>query len=124
MSSDTPKVPLQWFDTVAMVVAALSATGLTMVAFAGRTFLGMYDDLGSRERIPALTLLATSAWFPLVLALAAAAALGLSRKTGTPPRRHRMWILASLAVGSAGFIVCLVGLFLPILGLAAAIQGY
>src|SRR5262245_55399988 len=121
MTSRTEPPPtfttLDWIGTV---VAGFGALGLALFPIAGRTFGSMFRDLGSASQLPALTSLAISWWFPLILALVVATGLVFGVRRTSSIQRRRAWIVAAVILGAAGFALCLVGAYLPILAIADA----
>ena len=89
---------------------------------AGRSFAGMFEDMGSRATLPLLTRLATSAWFPLVLALPVAAFLVFGRQACRPLQRRRAWVVGAFVLGGFAFGLCLVGVYLPVFAVAGAVK--
>lgn len=108
-------------DWIGVVLAAFSAVGLLLFPVAGRTFAGMYKDFGSSGDLPGLTRLATSAWFPPLLALfvGASIAMGLRRR---PLGVRRAWVVSAFVLGGVSFGLCLVGAYLPVFAIAGAVR--
>ena len=85
-------------DWIGAVFASFSAFGLLMFPLAGRTFAGMFNDLGSRETLPLLTKLATSMWFPVVLAVPVIAALIMGFRQNRPLTSRRAWVVGAFVL--------------------------
>lgn len=123
MPVDTQKPePFTILDWVGAVVAGFSALGLLAFPVAGRSFATMFKDLGSPERLPALTRLAISGWFPVVLGLVVGAGVTFGVRRASALGRRRAWIVGAFVVGGVGFALCLVGVYLPIFAVAGAVK--
>ncbi len=123
MLGDPRRESFTTLDWVGTIVAAFAGVGLLLFPLAGRSYAAMYRDFGSHEQLPALTKLATSGWFPTVLAtvVVSCMVLGVFRP-GTPLSVRRAWIVGAFLVGCAGFALCLVGTYLPVFALAGAVR--
>lgn len=109
---------LDWLGTV---VAGFSALALAMFPITGRSFAGMFNDLGSRAELPLLTRLATTTWFPLLLVIPVVTTLALGLRGRHALSTRRLWIVSAFLLGGVSFAVCLVGVYLPIFSIAGAI---
>jgi hypothetical protein len=121
MPVDTPK-PFTILDWGGTVVAGFSAVGLLSFPVVGRSFAAVFRDFGDAERLPALTRLAISGWFPIALGLVVGTGVTLGVRQASDLGRRRAWIVGAFVVGAAGFALCLVGVYLPIFALAGAIK--
>lgn len=109
---------LEWVGTT---IASLGAVALLAFPLAAMSFARMFEDLGSRERMPGLTKLATSIWFPLVLAGAVIVMLAVGLRSRVERRRHAL-LIGALVLGVASLTLCVVGLYLPIFAIAGKIS--
>ena len=109
-------------DRLAVVMAGFNLLGLLLFPIAGRSFAGMFEDLGSRANLPLLTRLATSTWFPLALALPVAASLVIGLQARRPLPRRRAWVVGAFVLGGLAFGLCVVGMYLPIFAIAGALK--
>jgi hypothetical protein len=107
-------------DGLGAALAALGALALATFPTAGGNFAAMFEDFGSLSELPLLTRLATTTWFPLLLAATVAGMLGVGFGRRAPARRY--WLLGAVVLGAAGFALCLVGVYLPIFAIAGAIK--
>jgi hypothetical protein len=82
----------------------------------------MFRDFGSAERLPALTKLAISVWFPVVLGLIVLTGVLVGVRRALPLARRRAFIVAAFLLGGGGFALCLLGAYLPIFALAEAVK--
>ena len=109
---------LDWIGTL---IAATTALGLLVFPIAAQSFATMFREFGSRD-LPALTRLALSWWFPVVLALPVIATFGLGLRGSAPIQHRRAWVVVAFVLGCFGIGICLVGVYLPIFSLAGSIK--
>jgi hypothetical protein len=109
-------------DWLGMMHAGFSALGLLLFPVAGRSFGSMFRDLGSGEQLPALTKLAISGWFPILLGLVVLSLVLTGLRRALPLSRRRLALVGAFVLGGAGIGVCLIGIYLPIFAVADAVQ--
>lgn len=119
---DTAPEGFTVLDWIGAVLSAFGVLGLLVFPIAGRTFARMYDDVSGSSDLPIVTRLATSVWFPLLLAIPAIACLALALRRGTALRRRRALVVGAFLSSATSFGVCLVGVYLPLFTLARAIR--
>ncbi len=110
---------LDWLGTVA---AGFSVVGLLLFPIAGWSFAGMFEDMGSRASLPLLTRLATSAWFPLALAVPVVVSLAFGLRASTRLSRRLAWVVGAVILVGAAFGLCLIGTYLPVFAIAGAVK--
>jgi hypothetical protein len=123
MTSADPSQSFTTLDWIGTVVTGTNALGLLLFPLAGRSFALMFQEFGAENKLPALTHLAISWWFPMMFGVLVAAGVVLGIRRTTPIERRRAWIVGAFVLGGVGFGVCLAGVYLPIFALADAIQG-
>jgi hypothetical protein len=85
-------------------------------------FMSMFEDFGSLETLPGVTLLVSRTWFPLVCALPGLV-LAVAGLAGWGPLfRRRLMLTASFFLGLAACAFYLYGMYAPIFELAGSIQ--
>ena len=110
---------LDWIGTV---LAAAAAAALFFFPVVGARFADMFKDFGGR--LPALTLLAISTWFPVALGVVVIiATLSGGALVSLPIGTRRALVVAAFALGVLAVVLCWVGVYLPIFELSGNIKG-
>jgi hypothetical protein len=113
---------LTTLDRMGAVFAGFAALALLSFPIIGRSFARMFQDFGSRERLPTLTLLAMSTWFPVSLGLIVTAMVLTGASGRLSLQVRRACIVMGFVIGGMGFALCVVGVYLPVFELAGAIK--
>ena len=124
MQAHTPpaREPFTVLDWVGTVAAGFSFVSLLTFPIAGRAFASMFESVGTPASMPLLTQLATSIWFPLLLALPVGACLGLGLRLHRPLPTRRALVVSAFVLGCLFFGLCLIGTYLPIFAIASAVK--
>lgn len=110
------------FDWVGVILTGFATLGLLLFPFVGRTFSVMFEDLSDKGALPLLTRLATSAWFPLLLALPGGVGLALCLQRRRPLGHRRACIVGAFVFCGIAIALCIVGVYLPLFKLADAVH--
>lgn len=121
-STASAREPFTALDWIGVVAAGFSCVSLLAFPIAGRAFAQMFEDVGSRASMPLLTQLATSFWFPLVLAVPVGTCLGFGLQRRRPLQGRRAWVAGAFVLGCLFFGLCLVGTYLPVFAIADAVK--
>lgn len=114
------KTSFSILDWMGLVVATMATISLMMFpVFIAPHFRVMYADFGGE--IPVLTHWVLNPWFAPVFGAASAILIGLGLR-GKRIAQRRMLVVTAFGFSCASFALVWVGLYLPILNLAAAIQ--
>jgi hypothetical protein len=89
---------------------------------AGRAFEEMFRQFGSLGKLPGLTALCLTWWFPVALGLPAAGALVRGLVPGVPVPQRRTWIVGAFLMACAGLGICTYGVYQPVFALAGSIK--
>ena len=109
-------------DWIGASVAGFPALGLLLFPLAGRAFASMFRDMGSPDRLPTLTRLAVSGWFPPLLGLLVVTAGANCLRDALPLPTRRAFIIGAFLLGAVGLGLCLLGAYLPIFSIANAVK--
>jgi hypothetical protein len=109
--------PIDWALAGSAAVAALAVLGFPLV---GSRFASMYSEM--QVELPLMTSLASSAWFPPLVALVFFALIGIGLALGHKLGGRLPWIAAAL-VGALGAVpALLVASYYPIFQLASEVR--
>lgn len=108
---------IDWALAGSAAVSALAVLGFPLV---GTEFASMYRDM--RAELPLATMLASSWWFPPLLALALFALIGAGLALGPKIGGRIPWIVAALVGGLLAIPCFVVALYYPIFELASAVR--
>ena len=111
----------QSFDWALAFGASAGAIGLFLFPIMGSTFADMFRDFGD-ARLPALTRLVISGWFPPLMGLCVALATARGIRGALPLVQRRLWILGAMVFAGLMIGVCVVGVYMPIFTLGSGIH--
>ncbi len=121
--SANPSEPLTVLDRIGIGLTVFPLAALLFFRpLAGRAFEEMFRQIGTLGGLPAITRLALTWWFPVVVGLAPLGALLRGLMAGVPVPQRRTWVIGAFFMACIGLAICVYGVYLPIFDLAGKIK--
>ena len=108
-------------DRIGMVYVVSNILGLLLFPRIANAFSGMFQDFGGE--LPVLTLLVLNPWFSIQFAVSGAVVFCLQWHKGikTNIKQRRLILIIAFVIVVTATMVCVIGLYLPILAMSEAL---